>query len=256
MDFSKILRTSPRLVIVFVLNKIANRFGYGFQKSGLGYYSAKDIVRKAKYRNLTICEFLETFERSAEGQKGRRDFIIKSISDFIPRSVVNPKILEIGTGTGIFFEKFVELYQPILYESYETNVGWAAYLRKEYSSRVKLVSRIPNGYNLQDTLSASMDILVCHGVFVYLPVVQSFGYLLEMVRVCKDNGLIIFDCFVSDNLSIESILKFTDAKKYFPVFVTKKLVEEFAVQNNLRLIHSFDAGYHESYSTYFIFQKL
>jgi phospholipid N-methyltransferase len=238
------------------VNKIVNRFGFTFQRSGLGYYSAKDVVSRAKSKNLSVCQFLESVENTGEGQKGRRDAIIDSIRSVIPVDFRNGKILEIGTGTGIFMEKFLDLYSPSRYESYETDVGWAAYLQSEYSKKVTLINRKPNGFNLEDTDSEEMDLVVAHGVFVYLQLIQSIGYLYEMVRTCKSGGLIIFDCYLSESLSTPLISKFREKNKYFPVFMPQKLIEDFAVEKKLQLIHSFNVGYHESYSTYFIFKKL
>ena len=255
MNFKKILKTKPTLVIVYLMNKIANRFGFTFQRSGLGYYSAKEVVSKAKARNLSVCEFLELTKNTGEGKKGRRDRIIGSIQSVVSPAFRNCKILEIGTGTGIFMEKFITLYSPSIYESYETDVGWASYLKSEYSGKVTLINRKPNGFNLEDTDSEAMDLVVAHGVFVYLPLIQSIGYLYEMVRTCKSDGLIIFYCYLSENLTTNMIYQFKENNKFFPVFLPQKLIEDFALENRLQLIHRFNIEYHESYSTYFIFKK-
>jgi phospholipid N-methyltransferase len=247
----KKLVTHRRYLILSLLNKVATRFGYSFQQKGLGYFDAKKVIKEARKRNLSVCEYLESNNVSGVGK--RRDQIIETLFGILPNQLTN--VLEVGTGTGMYMEKIIEHYRPTTYESYETNLGWVDYLQDQYNKKVNLISHNANGLNLSATASNTVDAVFSHGVFVYLPLILSVGYLEELVRVCKTNGFIVFDCFVSDAFGLDVIKKWQQINTYFPVVVPVNLITEFAADNNLKLVHSFNIRYHECTTRYFIFQK-
>ncbi|HMG16669.1 MAG TPA: class I SAM-dependent methyltransferase [Saprospiraceae bacterium] len=233
--------------------RLVNHFGYEVQviPKGLSYFDPKIEVSAAKEKNMSLCEYLETFNKGGVGK--RRDFIISKINYFLPAKF--EKILEIGAGTGMYLEKILEIYKPIQYEVYETNIGWTKYLKEEYGSRTNLICYNADGKTLKDTESNSVDIVFCHAVFVYISIVTIYSYFEDMVRVCKPGGYIIFDCFTSKNFEIDILKNWLKAGVFFPVVIADYTLEEWILKAKLVLHHKFNANYHESYTTYFILQK-
>jgi len=252
ISFSEIYNKRKH-ILVYLLNKSSNYFGYSFQQKGQGYFDAAVVVKNARKNKLTVCEYLESLGGADEGESGRRDFIIEALKPNLPHTI--DRVLEIGTGTGMFMERIISIYHPKSYESYETNLGWVKYLKEEYGSLVNLINRNSTGFDLDSTPSDSIDVVFSHGVFVYLPLIKSIGYLDEMIRVCRPGGRIVFDGFLSNKLGLKSLYTFKNAQKYFPVIMPFDILDEYVRVNNMTLIHSFDVNYHESLSTYFILQK-
>lgn len=245
------IKSIRNLTSISILSKIVNYFGYKLVPKGLGYFDPETQIRAAREKDLTLCEYLESYNVSGVGK--RRDAIIESLKMHLPDVV--QIILEIGAGTGMYMEKIIDYYHPKKIEVYETNLGWVKYLEEEYNSKTNLVCHNADGVSLNYTKDYSVDLVFSHGVFVYLPLIQTFSYLEEMVRVCKPGGYIIFDCFTSKNFGVEIIKKWVESVYSFPVIISDELLNEFGIRYNLVLISSFNVNYHESYSTYFIFQK-
>lgn len=244
---------SLKQILKNFLSRSINKYGYRLEKTGLDYLNPSVVVNEAKNNNLSLCEYLESTNKGGVGV--RRDEIIKNIVDTI--HLKKPNIVEIGAGTGMYLEKFISNFNPTKYEVYETNLNWVDYLKKTYISNECLKFCIADGRTLNQTKSDTVDLVAAHGVFVYLPIIQTINYLNEMYRSCKVGGFIVFDCFTNDNFKMDVINNWlNDEHEYtFPVVVSIQLIEEFANINKLKLVKKFDIKYHASNSTYFIFQK-
>ena len=99
--------------------------------------------------------------------------------------------------------------------------------------------------------------MFAHGVFVYLPVIVTFGYLEEAIRVLTTGGLLVFDCFIAKRFGIDTIRQWqNDPYNYkFPTTISQSLISEFAVRFGLTIAGTFEVNYHASSSTYFILRK-
>ena len=179
--------------------------GYTIKPKGLGYFNAKAVVKQARHAGLSVTEYLENSNLGGVGK--RRDEIINALQE---RKVLYPckKIVEIGAGTGMYLEKFIEICKPDVYEIYETDKGWTKYLKKTYSHKTRLKVHNAEGDSLRDTADNSADIISAHGVFVYLPLIHTFQYLQEAVKICSQNGLIIFDFFSDRIFTVSEVLAF------------------------------------------------
>jgi SAM-dependent methyltransferase len=248
----RVYRSLGRLGIG-LLNRILNIFGYKAVPKGLGYLSAREVVTKARQKNLSLCEYLE--ENNVGGVGKRRDLIINALQQYLPLRLTN--VLEIGAGTGMYLERIVELCSPTTYEVYETSLEWVGYLNQVYSERTGLKCHNADGSSLRGTTSASVDAAFCHGVFVYLPLITTIGYLEEMVRVTKPEGWIIFDCFLTQNFGVDIVKQWqSDPYRYtFPVAISEDLIKEFLAKYGLICVGRFDTPYHASFSTYFVLRK-
>ena len=243
-------------IFTIILNKICRVFGYSIVKRNSRYIDAKETVKKAKKAGLSICKYLESQEDD-QGKAGRRDRIINRIKAIgVFDNCIN--ICEIGTGTGMYLEKVIEFARPKRYEIYEIADDWVEYLRKTYAKKgaLELVFHNADGVSLKETLKNSCDLVHAHGVFVYLPLVQTFKYLHECARVCKEGGFIIFDCYLDKSFDYETIKKWINGKWQFAVILPEKSILDFAKENSLCLINHFTEIHASSFVDYFIFKKI
>ena len=212
-------------------NRILNRFGYQIENKGLGYLDPLKVVEQARSHSLGLCEYLETFNIGGIGR--RRDAIVSALQHYIPKQLNT--VLEIGAGTGMFLEKVIELYSPRTYEVYETAVGWVKYLEEQYSNRTDLQCHNADGLTLRNTQATTVNAVFAHGVFVYLPIIVTFGYLEEAIRVLTSGGVLVFDCFIAERFGIDTIRQWqNDPYKYkFPTAISQSFISEFAVRYGL-----------------------
>jgi SAM-dependent methyltransferase len=241
------------MTIFRLLDRGLNLFGYKAVPKGLGYLSAGDVVKKARQNNLTLCEYLEQNDIGGVGK--RRELIITALRQYLASPLNH--VLEIGAGTGMYLEKIVELYSPAAYEVYETSLEWVEYLNQSYSGKTRLQCHNADGSTLHRTASESVDAAFSHGVFVYLPLITTFGYLEEMARVVKPDGWIVFDCFLTRNFGVDTIKQWQRDPHHwtFPVAISEDLIMEFLVRYRLTCVGRFDTPYHASLSTYFVARK-
>lgn len=234
-------------------------FGVEIKKSGnsvfnpyvLGYIPAEPTINAASKSGVSVGDYLEMIWNV----KGNRYVIINELSKF---GVFNKKhknfknICEIGTGAGLYAEKTAELCQPVNYESYEPDKDWAEWLAKKYN----ITSHDADGKSLSFTQTSSMDLVLAHGVFVYLPFLLTYRYFKEIVRVTNDEGYVVFDIIAEDCLEPETVKKWLESELMFPCFLSKDYVIEFFTKHRFSLIgeffnHNFSVGK----SKYLIFKK-
>jgi SAM-dependent methyltransferase len=236
-----------------LIKNVLYRRGLELVPTGLGYLEPNDVAPKAIEKGLSLCEYLESYNIGGVGV--RRDRICDVVASAI--ALESPRILEIGTGTGIYLERLLLDYSPAHYEIYETNVKWVTYLKDTFHSNPHVVFPVTDGRSLSPTITESVDMVTAHGVFVYLPLITTIGYLEEMYRVCRKGGYLVFDCFIDDRFGLSTVEAWRrDSHGYaFPVVLTRKILNEFVTLKELELVTEFDVDYHASQSTYFIYRK-
>ncbi len=237
-----------------IFNIVANRYGYTLEKTGLNYLRADITIGQAQSHNLSICDYLESLNIDKR-KIGRRDRIIAKLNDLKLFNKAR-NICEIGTGTGMYLEKVIQLSPVARYEIYETSTDWNQYLHQAFKHKIReLIIHNADGYSLFQTTSGSIDVVHVHGVFVYLPIIRTFDYLLECVRVCKKGGFIVFDVISDDHFDVIVAKQWSELQHKFPVITPKSFISDFIEKNNLRLIKTFEEIYGGSSSKYYVLQK-
>lgn len=111
------------------------------------------------------------------------------------------RVCEIGPGSGRYLEKTQEICQPKYYEIYETSEEWRKWLVETYA----VTAHIPDGRTLSQTRSHSIDLIHSHKVFPGLSILVILQYFLEMIRVVREGGCIVFD-ILSENCLSDSLV--------------------------------------------------
>lgn len=231
-----------------------HRHGYRLARTGFGYLDAVSTVRSADEAGQSVCGYLESLETDPR-KAGRRDRIVSKMQQCGTLEHIH-RICEIGAGTGMYLEKVVEVADPEWYEVYETDPGWCTYLRNRYSTgRTRVQIRSADGTTLKDTETASCDLVHAHGVFVYLPLLQTLDYLREATRVIKPGGHLVFDCYLDRSFTLESARKWLDSQWRFPVVIPERLLLEYAEGLSLKLIEGFTEIHGATSVDYLVFRK-
>ncbi|PZV14492.1 MAG: hypothetical protein DCF20_12650 [Pseudanabaena sp.] len=238
------------------IKNIFKAFGVEIHKSGysnsspyaLGYISAKETIDVSSKSGLSVGDYLETIW----DQKDNRYIIIDELNKFGIFNINIKNICEIGTGAGLYAEKTAELCQPVRYESYEPDKDWAEWLTKKYN----IISHDADGKSLSCTQTSSIDLVLAHGVFVYLPFLLTYRYFQEIVRVTNDEGYAVFDILSEECFDDNTLKSWVDSEQMFPCFLSEDYIIEFFTKHRFSLIgeffnHKFNVGK----SKYLIFKK-
>lgn len=217
-------------------------------KSKGSYIDAQKTIASAKAEGITIGEYVEKLWN----QEGQTRLVI----DQIQKSgalIKCDNVLEIGAGTGRYLEIILEIVKPKVYEVYEIDQDWTDYLVSEYSPFV--IGQPTDGTSLKLTDNESCGLVHAHGVFVYLSLLSCFEYFLEMIRVCRIGGYIIFDFYSESEFSIAAIENWLKYPDRYPVILPYQTVIDYFESKNCQLIIEFDNKYGHGFSKYLIFKK-
>ncbi len=248
-------RLIKKLVKSRTVRKLLVSAGYRIEKTGPGYIDPRATIAGAKAMGVSLFEYMST-KKINDGSGDRMNTIYRRLKglDIFDECKT---ICEIGTGTGLHLEKSVALARPEKYEIYETNSAWSDYLRKTYESTDDccFLFQPAGGSLLDQTADSSCDLIHAHGVFIYIPVVNTFSYIKEAARVCRSGRFILFDCFTDTSFTSKTLNSWIESGWKFPVITPEKLLLEFAASLKLELVQSFTVDYSASYVTYFLFKK-
>lgn len=211
------------------------------------YRDVEGTIALARSKGVTVCELVE----EAWGQAGLTQYVMDEIRDAGVFEFENPSIVEVGTGTGRYLEKTLQLCEPAVYESYEVIQGWSDWLEQEY----RVTSRVADGWSLGSTKEASVDILQAHGVFVARHFMISYSYFREIWRVVRPGGYAVFDIISEECLGEDVITRWVDDKHTYPKFLSKSFVIERFSQQGFVLVHCFTKQYDIGLSEYLVFKR-
>jgi SAM-dependent methyltransferase len=147
-------------------------------------------------------------------------------------------ICEIGPGSGRYLEKILKLCHPNRYEIYETAEEWRDWLARTYP----VVEMPTDGRTLAPTPSRSIDLVHAQKVLSSIPMVPSCQYLLEMARVVRDGGKVVFDVVTEGCLDDATIDKWVERRVpwgSYPALLPRQFVIDLLARRGLTLTGSF-----------------
>jgi len=232
-----------------IINGILGALGLRLSRAsaGFGYVPAKQTIDAAKAKGVSVCEYVEELWN----QKGATQKVVDEMAPFCWKQPCE-RIVEIGPGTGRYMELIIKRASPKQYEYYEIDTAWAEWLSSNYGPVA--VRQPADGCSLSQTADRSVDLVQAHGVFVHIAMLQSFEYFQEMIRVCKDNGHIVFDVFPVERFDEQTISQWLQYHERYPVILPAPSLIAFFEKRGCTLVHQFDNPYGHSYSRYFIFE--
>jgi hypothetical protein len=105
------------------------------------------------------------------------------------------RVCEIGPGSGRYLAQTLKICTPSHYEIYETAPRWEKWLLQEYKN---LVPHPADGSSLAHTPSDSMDLVHAHKVLPGQSFLTICRYFVEMARVARIGGKVVFDMVTED----------------------------------------------------------
>ena len=214
---------------------------------GNGYVSAKDTLSAAATKGMSVCEYVEELW----GQQGRTQAILDRLTSVAGLSFCPATALEIGPGTGRYLDATLKRYPNLHYEIYETATDWADWLAATYP----IIRHVADGHSLIGTVSNSIDIIQCHGVFVYLPFLTTYEYLSEIERVARCEAIVILDLITESCMTDEVVGEWLADGARYPTIFPRDYLVGFFQQRQFKLMDSFQAACGAGLSEYFIFRR-
>jgi len=215
--------------------------------SSLGYISAKETISAAEREGLSVCDYVEKLWNN----QGDTQRVIDQMASCGVFEAKSPNVIEIGPGTGRYLEKVLEECRPAKYEIYETARDWAEWLQSKY----KIVSHEADGVSLRQTQDSSVDLLHAHGVFVYLPFLVSYRYWLEMWRVIRIGGWVVFDIYSEDCFDEQKVEEWLKSEHNYPCFLSKQYIVSLFRKHGFSLVNTFMNKHGAGRSEYLVFVR-
>jgi phospholipid N-methyltransferase len=219
--------------------------------AGGSYIDAATTIAAAKAAGMSICDWRESREDDPR-KVGRRDRIIARMEAAGCFQKLRA-VAEIGPGTGMYAEKVLPyLDTPAACDFYEIDAGWADYLERELG----MYRRDADGHSMWQAIGNNRDLVHAHGVFIYLPLLHTYGYLKECARVCRPGGHIVFDVYTEASFASVAVAEsWLETPHRFPVVTPRALVADFARVNGLSLVDEWQEVHGGGTCDYFIFRK-
>jgi hypothetical protein len=234
------------LRLIKLLNLLLSPTEFEISRRRGPYIDLKQTIKNAEAKSETICEYVEELWNI----KGNTDFIVDHLKKI---GVLTPceEVCEIGPGTGRYLERLLKQLRPIRYHIYEIDRRWADYLSRTY----KVIAHPADGHSLTGLKDNSCGFVSAHGVFTYIPLLNSFEYFLEAIRITGKGGHIVFDIFPDIDWNEEVIDLWLRHPYRYPAILPEKVVIGFFSNRGCKLTDRFDARYGCGHSTYLVFKK-
>lgn len=210
----------------------------------------EETIRSAAKSNMTVGKYIDATYNVA----GVNESTIAQLERLGVFSRPPARILEIGPGSGRYLEQVAAICRPESYEIYETATPWARWLVKNYD----VVLRPTDSRSLAATPTASVDLAHAHKVMCVLPFLTICRYLLELMRVTREGGHVVFDVPTERCMSVEVVQQWVDSDVDagpYPSFLARRLVVENFSTRGFELVDSFLTHMKPGTTEYFVFRR-
>lgn len=117
---------------------------------------------------------------------------------------------EIGGAWGATIKHVKSRFAIESYHNYEPDIHFARWTSERFG-----VERMPvDGETLGGTADDSVDLVIANNVLIFVPPIKIWSYLLEMRRVVRKDGILLFNLVLSDQLDESDMQNYLDG--YFP----------------------------------------
>jgi len=194
----------------------------------------EETLAGAAAAGLSVADFVD---RTHNRPGATREHVSRLVEHGVFRDPIE-RVCEIGPGSGRYLEKVIEICRSSHYEIYETAQDWAMWLEKEYGVKWQ-----PTGDGLlAATPSSSIDLVHAHKVFSTIPWLPSCRYLLEMARVVRPRGKVVFDVMTERCLDVATVRMWLERRiawGSYPAVFPRQLVIDILGAQGLSLSATF-----------------
>jgi hypothetical protein len=167
------------------------------------YIPFRQTLRDAEKSGLSLSDFID----NNFNVPGTTQLTIDRMAELGAFDGAVQRVCEIGPGSGRYLEKVKAVCNPAHYEIYETSIPWRDWLVKKYN----VTAQPTDGASLGATRSNSIDLIHTHKMLYGNSILTIFRYFMEMRRVVKDNGVVVFDLVTAECMDNEILKKWVDS---------------------------------------------
>jgi hypothetical protein len=210
----------------------------------------EETIRSAVRSNMTVGQYID----ATYNVPGVNESTVAQLEELGVFNSRPARILELGPGSGRYLEQVAAICQPESYEIYETATPWASWLVKNYG----VVLRPTDGRSLSATPTASVDLSHAHKVMCVLPFLTICRYLLELMRVTREGGYVVFDVPTEKCMPVEAVQEWADSDVDagpYPSFLARHLVLDNFTSRGFELVGSFLTHMKPGMTEYFVFRR-
>jgi len=118
-----------------------------------------------------------------------------------------------------------------------------------------VTSHEADGTSLRHTAAECVDLVHAHRVFPYLPFTFQCRYFMEMIRITRPEGWIVFDIMSEDCMSEILLEKWIASQRYDPCLMPHKFVTDLFVRRQCSLRWNFFIPFLPGQTEYLVFAK-
>ncbi|MFF0745379.1 methyltransferase domain-containing protein [Streptomyces sp. NPDC004111] len=186
------------------VKRLLGRAGYDIVRSTNNRAGVEDFLpfeatmRAARAAHMPVGDYLDEVMNGTPGATGATIDRLRALGVYADSP---DTVLEIGPGSGRYLERTMKECTPSRYEIYETAAPWAAHLVETFG----VVALPTAGSSLAPTPDGSVDLVQAHKVFNSVTFLCAARYFLEMGRVVRPGGRIVFDVMTETCLEPDAV---------------------------------------------------
>ena len=232
-------------------NKVLDRAGFELIKKGRefqDYIPFRYTLQEAEKSGLSLADYID----NNYNVPGTTQLTIDKMREFGAFDGRIERVCELGPGSGRYLEKVKSACQPEYYEIYETSKPWREWLTEKYH----VTAQPTDGASLTTTPSKSIDLIHTHKVLYGNSILTIFRYMMEMARVVKDDGVIVFDLLTAECMNNELMAKWVESGVDHAHSMTPRSVAlDYYSSLGFRCLGTFIVPMAPGVTEYFVFKK-
>jgi len=233
------------------LNKILDRGGLELVKREgefQDYIPFRQTLQDAEKSGLSLSDYID----NNFNVPGTTQLTIDKMKELGAFDGNVNRICEIGPGSGRYLEKVKAICKPEYYEIYETSRPWREWLVDKH----KVVAQVTDGASLSSTPSKSLDLIHTHKMLYGNSILTIFRYMMEMARVVKPGGAVVFDLVTAECLNNELMAKWVESGVDHAHSMTPRSVAlDYFASQGFRHCGNFIVPMAPGLTEYFVFKK-
>jgi hypothetical protein len=239
------------------VNAALGRLGFRLSRSGYlafedyrGFIPFAQTLGEAQAAGLSVTDYVDSHYNVA----GATQDTVDRLAALGALHAGVKRVCELGPGSGRYLEKVQKACRPEAYEVYETALDWRDYVVRTFG----VVGHDADGVSMKQTPDRSCDLVQAHKVFPGVPFLSTCRYLLEMARVVRTGGHVVFDVVTEDCMepaTLSSWLGGSADYQVYPNLLPKQYVRELMGGRGLELVGSFPVPMKPGATECFVFVK-
>jgi SAM-dependent methyltransferase len=241
-------------VCASLLGVVFQRIGYKPKARPFSeFINFKETLKAAKAAGVSVGEFIE--RKHQIGTKSALQLTIEGMESLGVFDSRIDRVCEIGPGSGRYLEITKARCKPTSYEIYETSKEWKDWLVEQYG----VTARQADGIALDETATASVDLVQAHKLFPGLPFLTTLFYFREIARVTRAGGWIVFDVMTEECFDKANVQAWFDANPWkwdwSPRMCARQYVLDMFGELEVVFVGSFRIPLHPGVTECMVFRK-